>query len=251
MRFRTLPLCLALAAVHVPLGAQAPAAGEEPLIVATAPDGTVTSVDPTFINPTEPGHYFVRVVYRFPPEQAQRTGTDRRVETQEIDCGYWRTRFRGVTELSGDSVVRGPAVPLPGDPWTYVPPADLPGFRAVCGAVQQAMGRAEQRSQPVTRSDALTGPSLLNGSQVGRALVIEYPPALRSAGVSGSVELMMKVGENGTVAPGSFAVMTATHPEFAAAAARVVARMRFAPGTLNGRPVKTWVTLPLTFSLGG
>ena len=69
--------------------------------------------------------------------------------------------------------------------------------------------------------------------------------------VSGTVELMMKVGEDGTVPPGSFAVMTASRPEFAAAAARVVARMRFAPGRLDGRPVKTWVTIPLTFSAGG
>jgi TonB family protein len=247
MRF--LPLCLALAAVHLPLAAQVPDGAREPLPVTTAPDGTVLTLDAAFLNPMDSSTFFVRTVSRPPPGQPGPSGADRRVETRVIDCASTRSLYHTVTELAGDSVVSGPSVPLPGDTWAAVPEAERPTFQALCGVVKAEVARIAARSQPLSQAASETGPELLNVTEVVRMLQRKYPPALSDARVSGTVLLMMRVGADGRVGPDSFAFLTASRPEFVRATADVVARMQFTPGTVNGAPVATWVDMPLSFAV--
>jgi len=92
-------------------------------------------------------------------------------------------------------------------------------------------------------------PELANREEVQANLSRNYPPLLRDAGVTGTVTLRMRIRSDGSVDTGSITVEQATHDAFSQAAAAVVARMRFRPARLNGRPVPVWVTLPVTFQL--
>lgn len=92
-------------------------------------------------------------------------------------------------------------------------------------------------------------PSMLNRSEVLRELNRRYPPLLREAGVTGQVVLRFRILADGTVDPYSIEIESATHPAFADPAALVAETLRFVPARVNGRPVATWVTLPLNFNL--
>ena len=92
-------------------------------------------------------------------------------------------------------------------------------------------------------------PELSNRADVGRQISRNYPPLLRDAGVTGQVTLRMRVLEDGHVDPESISVENSSHDAFADAARKVVERMRFRPAKVGGRPVKVWVTLPVTFQL--
>lgn len=92
-------------------------------------------------------------------------------------------------------------------------------------------------------------PDLTNRSDVARSLSRNYPPLLKDAGVTGTVTIRMRIMEDGRVDPSSISVENSTHDAFADAAKKVVERMRFRPAKVGGRPVKVWITLPVTFQL--
>lgn len=74
-----------------------------------------------------------------------------------------------------------------------------------------------------------------------------YPPALREAGIEGSVDLEFVVDPNGFVqAP---RVVGSTHPGFDQAAKNAVMAWRFIPGYKNGRAVNTRSRISINFSL--
>lgn len=92
-------------------------------------------------------------------------------------------------------------------------------------------------------------PDLTNRSDVARSLSRNYPPLLKDAGITGTVTIRMRIMEDGRVDPASIQVENSTHDAFADAARKVVERMRFRPAKVGGRPVKVWITLPVTFQL--
>lgn len=94
-------------------------------------------------------------------------------------------------------------------------------------------------------------PQLSNAAEVRRQLSSNYPPLLRDAGVTGTVQIRMRVNEDGRVDPASVEVESASHDAFADAARRVAQRMRFRPAKVGGRAVKVMVTIPVTFQLEG
>ncbi|HEX8242251.1 MAG TPA: energy transducer TonB, partial [Longimicrobium sp.] len=75
------------------------------------------------------------------------------------------------------------------------------------------------------------------------------PDSLRRAGTEGTVLLRITVEPGGRVRRGGVDVVSATHPEFALAARRLVQRLRFRPATLQGREVAAPFTLPVAFVL--
>lgn len=95
------------------------------------------------------------------------------------------------------------------------------------------------------RLDAL--PEMRNGAEVSRMIGRLYPPLLRDAGVSGMTVVHFRVLEDGRPDMSSVEIRHTTHEAFADAAPRIVERMRFRPGTVDGRPVDAWLTLPITF----
>lgn len=76
-----------------------------------------------------------------------------------------------------------------------------------------------------------------------------FPKAARSANISrSSVLVEVQVDENGSI--NNFKILSADSAYgFNDAAEKVLARMRFRPGKLNGNPVKMLARLPIVFAL--
>jgi TonB family protein len=90
-------------------------------------------------------------------------------------------------------------------------------------------------------------PEIQNGAEVSRMIARLYPPLLRDAGVPGMAVVHFRVTGDGRPDLSSVEVRHATHDAFGAAAPRVVERMRFRPGRVDGRPADTWLTVPIVF----
>ncbi|MGE4297286.1 MAG: energy transducer TonB [Desulfovibrionaceae bacterium] len=76
----------------------------------------------------------------------------------------------------------------------------------------------------------------------------DYPYAARRRGISGTVVLRLVVERDGSV--GLVEIVSAQPPGVFEDSARLaVAGWRFAPGMRHGKPVRTWVRLPVTFSM--
>jgi TonB family protein len=86
---------------------------------------------------------------------------------------------------------------------------------------------------------------------VRHALTAEYPPDLRSAGVTGTTQVRFLITAEGGVDGATARALWATRPELAAAAVRVVQAMRFRPAQQDGAAVPVWVALPVTFMVPG
>lgn len=92
-------------------------------------------------------------------------------------------------------------------------------------------------------------PRPTNTADLARSLQRNYPPLLRDAGVTGTVQVRMRVLEDGTVDVGSISVTSSTHEQFNDPSIRSVQRLRFRPAKVNGRPVKVWVELPIQWTV--
>jgi periplasmic protein TonB len=92
-------------------------------------------------------------------------------------------------------------------------------------------------------------PSLTNRSDFGRQLARNYPPLLRDAGVTGTVNVRFRVLEDGRVDGESIQITSSTHEQFDEPTTRAVRAMRFRPAKVNGRPVKVWVEQPIQWTV--
>jgi len=104
-------------------------------------------------------------------------------------------------------------------------------------------GVTRQRSQrPVARAGGKVGfPKLLDG---GRP---PYPPEASRQGIEGTVVLAGTVKTDGTVF--NIDALGSSAPELEAAARDELSKWRYAPMTLNGRPVECGITLVLEYRL--
>ncbi|MGQ0560368.1 MAG: M56 family metallopeptidase [Gemmatimonadota bacterium] len=89
-------------------------------------------------------------------------------------------------------------------------------------------------------------PELANREEVGRALVRNYPPALRDAGVGGMALIWLLIDETGSVAK-TMLKTTSGQSELDAAALELGRVMRFTPARDGEEPVKVWIALPIKF----
>ncbi|HEY0023267.1 MAG TPA: M56 family metallopeptidase [Longimicrobium sp.] len=88
-------------------------------------------------------------------------------------------------------------------------------------------------------------PVLVNPAQIVRALDAEYPPLLREAGITGIVEVRLKVTAQGGIAAAT--VVRATDPRFSEPATRALRVARFRPARAQGAAVATTITIPVRF----
>lgn len=94
-------------------------------------------------------------------------------------------------------------------------------------------------------------PRVLNVREFARELARSYPPPLRDEGVEGLVQVRFRVERDGTT--NSATIVSTTDPAFSEPSLRAVEMLRFRPGRVAGRPVRTWVEQPIywTVARGG
>ncbi len=76
----------------------------------------------------------------------------------------------------------------------------------------------------------------------------KYPQALKKSKVEGSVVIVFVVNEQGRVSDPR--VQSSSRTEFESPAMDALKRWRFQPGTKSGKPVKTYMRLPMAFRMG-
>lgn len=78
-----------------------------------------------------------------------------------------------------------------------------------------------------------------------------YPSRARQLGQQGTVILLLLIGPNGRVLRGRVDRSSGYPLLDGSALHTVVQQWRFKPGTVNGKPVASWVRVPVEFSIGG
>jgi len=106
-------------------------------------------------------------------------------------------------------------------------------------------GGEDPRFTPMT-----VRPEITNRSEVQQALMREYPPILRDAGIGGQVVVWLFISDEGTVLDSRIAVSSG-QATLDAAALRVAAVFRFTPAMNRDRVVQVWIQLPITFAVQG
>ena len=132
--------------------------------------------------------------------------------------------------------------------------ADFSG-RGIAGGV--AGGRAlalqpaapEAEPAPVSVAVVDRPPRVLNGDELTRAMEALYPQTYRSAGIEGEVVVQLVVDTKGEVERDGITILSSTHPAFAEATRALITRLRFEPASRNGRAVRVWVRLPVTWKI--
>ncbi|HEY3115016.1 MAG TPA: TonB family protein [Gemmatimonadaceae bacterium] len=77
----------------------------------------------------------------------------------------------------------------------------------------------------------------------------EYPPALKDAGVEGTVLVQFVVNERGRYEPGTLSVINSSNPGFTAAVKDALPRMKFSAAQIGGKKVQQLVQMPFQFHL--
>ena len=91
-------------------------------------------------------------------------------------------------------------------------------------------------------------PEILNRGEVVQALMRLYPPALRDAGIGGTVEVWFFISEDGTVLD-SRVSEPSTHVQLNEAALEVANVFKFSPALNREAIVEVWIQLPITFEV--
>jgi len=107
-------------------------------------------------------------------------------------------------------------------------------------------GSAATMARPA-EDDPRKPPALANSAEVTRAINAFYPPALKAAGIGGTVLVAVTVDERGIVTERSVASSSGSRL-LDEAALRVAERMRFVPATTGGMPVRARAVVPIVFS---
>lgn len=113
------------------------------------------------------------------------------------------------------------------------------------GALFAAPAAAQEKTY--TPNELSTLPKLSDPGAAARAVTRAYPAHLKSAGVTGMVQLEMVVNPDGSVDKGSIEIVQAQPAAFRSPAASVAQQLRFSPGEADGKPVRSKVLLPLIF----
>ena len=91
-------------------------------------------------------------------------------------------------------------------------------------------------------------PEIINRSAVQTALMREYPPILRDAGIGGTVEVWFFISEEGRVLD-SRVSKSSGQLQFDEAALKVADVVRFSPALNRDQRVQVWIQLPITFQV--
>jgi protein TonB len=90
-------------------------------------------------------------------------------------------------------------------------------------------------------------PSMKNREEFQRALMREYPPLLRDAGIGGTVEIWFQIDEEGVVRQ-TLVRESSGHAALDQAALDVARVAEFTPALNRDKRVPVWISLPITFT---
>ncbi len=91
-------------------------------------------------------------------------------------------------------------------------------------------------------------PELRNRNEVMQALMREYPPILRDAGIGGQVMVWFFISETGEVLDARID-QSSGHVQLDKAALKVADIYRFTPALNRDQRVQVWIQLPITFQV--
>lgn len=117
----------------------------------------------------------------------------------------------------------------------------------VLGVILAAPTTLRAQNDVFSQSELDTPTRLASQEVTARLLARSYPPALKRAGVTGTVELQFVVDATGKVEPNSVKVLESSSSELAETAKSIVTEIRFRPGVAKGQPVRSVVTLPIAY----
>lgn len=123
--------------------------------------------------------------------------------------------------------------------------ADDPGDPPADSAARQEASLADLMQAP-TVTPFTVRPELANQGDVQRALVREYPPILRDAGIGGTVLVHFFIDSEGVVQR-VLVAETSGHQALDEAALRVARVFRFNHARDEDEPVPVWIAIPITF----
>lgn len=158
-----------------------------------------------------------------------------------------RNLSRTVVPPLGRIIIDAPGA-LPPLPQVRIPL--LSSLSGVAGPSAEGAGDA-LLSQDTTRSGAT---ALLGSMGDERPVLLSapppaYPPALRDAGVEGTVIVRLVVDTLGRVEPGTVRIVRCDQPELAGPAAQSLRLATFRPARVAGRAVRVLVEVPVRFRL--
>lgn len=123
----------------------------------------------------------------------------------------------------------------------------VPAALAALASVSVSSVAQAQDDKVYAIAEVQSPPKLASAAVAARLIQESYPADLKSRGVGGMVELQFVVDAKGKVDPSSVEVVDATQTALGEAAKKVVARLDFSPGKVNGAGVKTKVVLPIIY----
>lgn len=149
------------------------------------------------------------------------------------------------TKESGTAAALEPApAPAPAETAAAGAPTASASAAAVLGRAGPAAGDAARTGRGYELSQVDAAPRLTH------KLAPEYPYSARSRNISGTVTVRFLVDEEGRV--DELTVLSAEPAGvFERSVLKAVRRWRFTPGERKGKPVPTWVVLPVRFDLTG
>ena len=112
--------------------------------------------------------------------------------------------------------------------------------------IEMCNSGAVDNSQTVRFVTHTAAPRLLSTERLGRAILQEYPPELREAGVGGTTVVHVFVSEEGRVED-QVVKKSSGYEELDNAALRAVRVARFTPARNRDRNVAVWIEIPITF----
>ncbi len=89
--------------------------------------------------------------------------------------------------------------------------------------------------------------ALTTRAKMKRKVVPEYPESIKDLGIEGRVNIQVTINALGKVV--QVKLLRSLHPELDKVALTAAWKLEFAPATVNGKPVKTTITVPFTFVL--
>jgi protein TonB len=91
-------------------------------------------------------------------------------------------------------------------------------------------------------------PGIKNRTQVQAALIREYPPLLRDAGIGGTTIVWFQIDEEGVVVQTEVKTSSG-HDALDRAALEVAGIIEFTPALNRDKRVSVWIALPITFTV--